>query len=126
MKALGFAGAIVSPELGSKGYIQLARQRPLALGIVLSGNWPLCVSRTKAQSLKINESFNSPRGEAAWLARHGNDYWMYPNWKLDLRAHQKTLKQAGYSLFVHLNEPLPKKVKLKRRPGLWNWDLDLK
>ena len=125
-KSLGLGGVIVSPELGREGYLELARRRPLALGIVLSGNWPLCVSRTKASTLKINEPFNSPRGEAAWLTRQGNDYWMYPNWKLDLTGHKKILRQAGYSLFVHLNEPLPKKVKLKRRPGLWNWDLDLK
>jgi putative protease len=125
-KSLGLVGVIVTPELGREGYLQLARQRPLALGIVLSGNWPLCVSRTKAQALKINEPFNSPRGEAAWLTRHGRDYWMYPNWKLDLVTHKKTLQQAGYSLFVHLNEPVPKKVKMKRRPGLWNWDLDLR
>ena len=125
-KSLGLAGVIVSPELGREDYLQLARQRPLALGIILSGNWPLCVSRTKAKALKTNEPFNSPMGEAAWLTRHGSDYWMYPNWKLDLKAHKKILQQAGYSLFVHLNEPLPKKVKLKRRPGLWNWDLDLK
>jgi putative protease len=125
-KSLGFAGAIVSPELGREGYLQLARQRPFALGIIISGNWPLCVSRTKAQALEINEPFTSPRGEAAWLAQHGSGYWLYPNWKLDLLAHQNELQKAGYSLFVHLNEPLPKKVKLKRRPGLWNWDLSLR
>jgi putative protease len=126
LKSLGFSGAIVSPELGRNGYLQLARQRPFALGMVVSGNWPLCVSRTKAQALNINEPFTSPRGEAAWLARYGRDYWMFPNWRLDLLAHQNELKKAGYSLFVHLNEPMPKKVKLKRRPGLWNWNLDLK
>ena len=124
-KSLGLAGVIVSPELGREDYLQLARQRPLALGIVLSGNWPLCVSRTKAQALKINEPFNSPRGETAWLTRHASDYWMYPNWKLDLLAHKEILRETGYSMFVHLNEPLPKKLKLKRRPGLWNWDLSL-
>jgi putative protease len=123
---MGLAGAIVSPELGRDGYLQLASQRPLALGIIISGNWPLCVSRAKAQDLNIDEPFTSPRGEQAWLTRYGRDYWLFPNWKLDLLVHKPELQNAGYSLFVHLNEPLPKTVKLKRRPGLWNWNLNLR
>jgi putative protease len=125
-KSMGLAGAIVSPELGRDGYLQLASQRPLALGIIISGNWPLCVSRAKAQDLNIDEPFTSPRGEQAWLTRYGRDYWLFPNWKLDLLVHKPELQNAGYSLFVHLNEPLPKTVKLKRRPGLWNWNLNLR
>jgi putative protease len=50
---------------------------------------------------------------------------VYPNWKLDLRSHQKALERAGYKLFVYLIEPIPKDVKLKKRPGLWNWELEL-
>ncbi|MCJ7829970.1 MAG: U32 family peptidase, partial [Desulfobacterales bacterium] len=42
---MGFAGAFVSPELGREDYLQLPRNSPLPLGIVLSGCWPLCVSR---------------------------------------------------------------------------------
>ena len=126
LKPLGFSGAVVSPELGRQGYLQLARHRPFPLGMVISGNWPLCVSRTKAPTLKLNTPFTSPRGEAAWLAQHDGNFWMFPNWKLDLLAHRNELQKAGYSLFVHLNEPLPKKMKLKRRPGLWNWDISLR
>jgi putative protease len=124
-RSLGFSGVIASPELGREGFYQLARQRSLPLGIVISGNWPLCVSRTKAQNLKIGEPFASPKGEYSWLARHGRDYWLYPNWKLDLQAHKDELHQMGYSLFVYLNEPVPKAVKLKQRPGLWNWKVKL-
>ncbi len=29
-------------------------------------------------------------------------------------------------MFVHLAEPVPSKVKMKKRPGLWNWNLKLK
>ena len=122
---MGFSGAIASPELGREGYFQLARQRSLPLGIVMSGNWPLCVSRTKAQNLKIDEPFASPKGEYNWLAQYGRDYWLYPNWKLDLQMHKAELQQTGYSLFVYLNEPVPKAVKLKKRPGLWNWKISL-
>jgi putative protease len=125
-KSMGFSGAIASPELGREGYFQLARQRSLPLGIVISGNWPLCVSRTKAQNLKIDQPFTSPKGEHTWLAQYGRDYWLFPNWKLDLQVHKDELQKTGYSLFVYLNEPVPKAVKLKKRPGLWNWKLDLK
>jgi putative protease len=31
------------------------------------------------------------------------------------------LRRAGYGLFVHLVEPMPKHVTLKERPGVWNW-----
>jgi putative protease len=65
-------------------------------------------------------------GEQAWATRHGSDYWIYPNWKLDLRAHKNELRKAGYALFIDLIEPLPKGVKMKRRKGLWNWDINLR
>ena len=65
------------------------------------------------------------KGEEAWVRKYGSDYWVYPNWKLDIRAKQDVLRKAGYTLFVQLIEPLPKGVKLKKRRGLWNWDLNL-
>jgi len=35
------------------------------------------------------------------------------------------LQRAGYSLFLHLHEPVPKDIRLKRRPGVWNWTIGL-
>ena len=75
--------------------------------------------------MKTGRSFTSPKGEQAWVRQYGSDYWMFPNWELDIRVKQDLLQKAGYSLFVHLIEPLPKGVKLKKRPGLWNWNLNL-
>ena len=124
--AMGFSGAVVSPELGAEDYLQLPRHSPIPLGIVIAGNWPLCVARTLAQDVQHNKAFSSPMGEQAWVTRHGPDYWIYPNWKLDLRVHKKALYKAGYSLFVDLIEPLPKGVKMKQRKGLWNWDIKLR
>jgi putative protease len=123
---LGFSGAIVSPELGSEDFIQLPRQCPLPLGIVSAGNWPLCVARSAAEEVKMEKPFASPKGEQAWITRYGLDYWIYPNWQLDLSDKRKALQKAGYSLFVNLAEPVPKEVKLKKRPGLWNWEHSLK
>jgi putative protease len=124
--AMGFSGAVVSPELGAEDYLQLPRHSPIPLGIVIAGNWPLCVARTLAEDIQQNKAFSSPMGEQAWVTRHGPDYWIYPNWKLDLRVHKKALDKAGYSLFIDLIEPLPKGVKMKKRKGLWNWDTKLR
>jgi putative protease len=126
IQSLGFSGVIVSPELGEKDYLDLPGQSPLPLGIVLSGNWPLCTSRTLAQQIKLNEPFVSPRGEVAWAAKHGWDYWIYPNWKLDLSSKREMLLQAGYRCFVHLLEPVPQKIVMKKRPGLWNWAVGMR
>jgi putative protease len=124
--AMGFSGAVVSPELGAEDYLQLPQHSPIPLGIVIAGNWPLCVARTLAEDVQQNKAFSSPMGEQAWATRHGPDYWIYPNWKLDLRVHKKALHRAGYALFVDLIEPLPKGVKMKKRKGLWNWDIKLR
>ncbi len=124
--AMGFSGAIVSPELGAEDYLQLPRHSPIPLGIVVAGNWPLCVARTLAEDVQQDKAFSSPMGEKAWATRHGPDYWIYPNWKLDLRVHKKTLHKAGYAFFVDLIERLPKGVKMKKRKGLWNWDTKLR
>ncbi|MDH3356293.1 MAG: U32 family peptidase, partial [Desulfobacteraceae bacterium] len=125
LASLGYKGAIVTPELGQKDFLSLPEQSPMPLGIVLSGNWPLCISRALSNDLETETSFTSPKGEAAWVRKYESDYWVYPNWKLDLGIKRKSLEKAGYRLFVHLLEPIPKDVALKKRPGLWNWDLEL-
>jgi putative protease len=125
MASMGFAGGIVSPELGKKDYLQLPRLSPIDLGIVIAGNWPLCISRSLAQGLEQGKAFSSPKGEDAWVTKYGPDYWVFPNWKIDLRTQKNLLQQAGFSLFVNLVEPLPKTVTLKKRQGLWNWNAEL-
>jgi putative protease len=122
---LGFAGAIVSPELGGADILSLPGMSPLPLGVLLSGNWPLCVARTVAAELETGPAFISPKGEEAWVARHGPLFWVYPNWRLDLRDRRGEMEKAGYRLFVHLVEPVPAPVKLKQRPGGWNWQAGL-
>jgi len=125
LASLGYKGAIVTPELGQKDFLSLPKQSPLPLGIFLSGNWPLCISRALSNDLKTETSFTSPKGESAWVKKYESDYWVYPNWKLDLSIKRASLEKAGYQLFVHLLEPIPKDVVLKKRPGLWNWELEL-
>ena len=125
LASFGFAGAVVSPELGSRDYFLLPKHSSIPLGIVISGNWPLSISRILPKNLKTGMPFISPKGEEAWVRKYGSDFWVYPNWKLDIRTKKNELQRAGYSLFVHLIEPLPVEVKLKKRPGLWNWNLGL-
>lgn len=122
---MGFAGAIVSPELGKSDVSALPGQSPLPLGVVTGGHWPLCVSRTAPEGLQPGKPFFSPRNEAAWAVRHGSDFWLFPNWPVDLSAHREALKMAGYRLFVYLGESVPAGVPVKKRPGLWNWELGL-
>jgi len=126
VESMGFNGAIVSPELGAENYMQLPQHSPLPLGIVIAGNWPLCIARTLVPDMQQDKAFSSPRGEHAWVTRYDTDYWVYPNWQLDLRAQKKVLQKAGYSLFVHLIEPLPKTIRMKKREGLWNWKTKLR
>ena len=125
LASMGVFGVIVSPELGGAEYISLPSKSPLPLGIVVSGHWPLCVSRIMASELQPGQPFTSPKGEQAWARAYGSDFWVFPNWPVDLTAKTGDLKQAGYKMLVHLLEPLPKKVKLKDRPGLWNWKIGL-
>jgi putative protease len=125
VKSLGFSGAIVSPELKGNDYFDLARHSPLPLGIVISGNWPLCISRTISKDFKTDFPFTSPKGEQAWVGQYGSNYWVYPNWKLDLTQYKERLRKAGFRLFVNLVEPLPRKIQLKKRPGIWNWNSGL-
>jgi putative protease len=125
IETMGFNGAIVSPELGAEDFLRLPQHSPIPLGIVIAGHWPLCVARSIAEEIKLNRPFASPRGEQAWVTRHGSDFWIYPNWKLDLQARKKALQKAGYTLAVNLIEPVPKSVRLKKRPGVWNWETKL-
>lgn len=125
-KTMGFAGSFISPELGETDILTLCRQRPLPLGIVLSGHWPLVISRTLAEDTKLRVPFDSPRGEQAWADRHGPDYWIFPNWRLDLTEKRDILQRAGIQMFAHLEESVPPGVNLKKRPGLWNWKIGLK
>jgi putative protease len=125
-KMLGGQGVIVSPELGKTDLETLAGKSVLPVGIVVSGFWPFCVSRVLADDLKIDQPFVSPKGEQGWARRDNQLYWIYPNWPVDLRAAQEQLKKAGFRMFVHLDEPVPKAVKIKHRPGLWNYNIGLK
>lgn len=125
LKSLGFSGAIVSPELDKDTLCTLPQKSELPLGIVIYGSWPLGISRIISQDLKTNQPFTSPKGETAWLAKYNNNYFIFPNWYLDLRPKKEQLQKAGFSFFVNLHEPIPRGIKIKNRPGIWNWNLKL-
>ena len=125
VERLGFVGAIVSPELGAEDVLRMPQLCPIPLGIVIAGSWPLCVARSMSDGIQLDKPFTSPKGEQAWATRYGSDYWVFPNWKLDLQSRNKALQKSGYRLLVTLVEPLPKGVMFKKRLGEWNWKTNL-
>jgi len=126
LSSIGCKGVIVSPELGHTDTISMPKNSRLPLGIVISGNWPLCVSRTLANDIEPEVAFNSPKREQAWVKQYDTDFWVYPNWKLDIRNKKNELIKAGYRMFVTIHESIPSGVQMKKRPGLWNWNIGLK
>lgn len=121
----GFSGAIASPELGMDDYVALASRSPLPLGVVIRGQWPMCVSRIHPPELPPGDVVESPKGERFWTAVHDGDLWLYPNWRLDFDPMKSRFMAAGYRMFVRLVEPIPKGLELKNRPGLWNLETGL-
>jgi putative protease len=122
---MGFAGAFVSPELDREGFLELPGLSPLPLGVLVKGLHPLCVSRIRSESLKERDPFQSPKGEQFWSRTYGNLVWTFPNWELDLSGKWTELEKAGYAMFARLHEPMPDRVAVKERQGLWNWDLKM-
>jgi U32 family peptidase len=125
LKRYGFSGAIVSPELDKETFLALPRSSELPIGAILYGNWPLAVSRIVSKEIKIGQIFTSPKGEGEWVSKSNNNYYIFPQWCLDLNSKREELKKAGYTLFASLHENIPCGVKIKTRPGLWNWNLNL-
>ncbi len=125
LKQFGFSGAIVSPELDQETFCSLPKNSELPLGIVIYGNWPLGISRIISKDLKTDQAFTSPMGETAWISKHNSNYVVFPNWVLDLTSKKEMLTKAGFSLFVNIHENIPRGIKMKSRPGLWNWNLKL-
>lgn len=125
LKDMGFSGAIVSPELDRDTFLSLPENSMLPLGVLIFGNWPIAVSKIVSQDLELNQLFFSPKGEGAWIEKFFGYYAVFPQWCLDLREKRKELQDAGYTMFTHMEQKLPKGIQLKNRPGLWNWNLKL-
>lgn len=125
LKHQGFSGAIVSPELESQTLLSLPQSSCLPLGAVCRANWPMAISRIAAPDLNIGKGFKSPMGEVAWTSKFNATYYTFPNWFLDLSSKTQDLQQAGYVMLVNLFENIPKGIRMKPRPGTWNWNLKL-
>lgn len=119
---MGFTGAFVSPELDREDLLALPKQSPLPLGMVLSGFWPMGISRFGLLGIKPDEPFISPKGEPFWAKRYGSNIWLYPGWPMDLTAKRQELSNAGYSFFAHIQENPPANLPELRRESLFNWD----
>lgn len=122
LKKMGFSSVIVSPELSEEDYLALPAQSPLPLGIVISGYFPVGITRHSIDPLKQNEGWFSPKREGFWARRFGQNVWMYPAWPLDLSSHQQALDRAGYSTFIQFAEHPPKTIT-PGRTSEFNWGI---
>lgn len=125
LKDMGFVGAFVSPELGEKDILSLPRMSSLPMGIVLSGYWPMGISRHGIAPLKPEEPFQSPKGEEFWARRYGQNVWIYPAWPLDIAGRRPALEKAGYSMFATFAEWPPRSVGEAKRTSEFNWSVDM-
>jgi putative protease len=125
LRALGFTGAVAGPELGREDLLALPSCSPLPLGIVLSGFWPVGLSRFGVEGLNGKETFRSPKGEEFFLRRYGENLWIYPTWPLNLHDKRAELERAGYAFFIHMEESVPRGVNVPARPGEFNWNIGL-
>jgi len=122
---MGFAGAIVSPELSGQDILALPSHSPLPLGLVAQGAWPLGLSRALSGEVKTCQPLVSPKEEGLWAVKYDRTYWIYPNWEVDLLQYREALVKAGYGLFVDLREPLPRDVPRRGRSSRFNWEVGL-
>lgn len=125
LKGLGFSSAIISPELPAEDVYALAKKPIIPLGIVVKGLWPFGISRILADEVKEETPIKSPMHEVAWVRKHGQNYWIYPGWEMDLTSEIKHLEGAGIKTFVYLHEPWPRTVPRPRRTSTFNWKLKL-
>jgi putative protease len=123
LRKMGFDGAVVAPELSGEEYLSLPRKSPLPLGVVTHGLWPLGISRTISQDIKACEPIVSPKGEVCFMTRYGQNFWIYPNWELNLLDKEEALAKAGYLHLIHMREPMPKTVEKNERGFVFNWDI---
>jgi putative protease len=76
--------------------------------------------------MRLRVPFDSPRGEQAWVDQFGPDYWVFPNWRLDINENRALPDQAGMQMFAPLEEPVSKAMTIKKGPGFWIWEIGLK
>ena len=62
LEQAGFAGAFVSPELGRETFLELPKISPLPLGMVLTGLWPLALSRVLSEAITRTSPSPVPGG----------------------------------------------------------------
>ena len=122
---MGCVGAFASPELNREDALGLAATSPLPLGFVTYGLWPMGITRVQPEGFRTDKPMASPKGEVCWARRYGQNTWIFPGWGIDLRNKERELSEAGYTLFAHIFEPVPREIPKPTRISTFNWDLNL-
>lgn len=117
----GVKGVVISPELKREDYLEISQNSPLPLGILVYGLWPYTISRTKHPSVPVFKPIISPKKEKLWIADMGKNFYVYPNWVIDLRKEIPILKKAGFVMFLELHIPLTKTIKKETAPYKFNF-----
>ncbi|MEA2061425.1 MAG: U32 family peptidase [Thermodesulfobacteriota bacterium] len=125
LKKIGFSGVIVSPELDRDNFLTLPENASLPIGVIIQGNFPLAISRQVSEDLNQDRVFSSPMKENAWVSQTDGNYWVFPDWILDFNEKRGEMIRAGFVRFITINETVPKGIEMKKRQGLWNWELRL-
>lgn len=125
LQDMGITGAVVSPELSEQDFMSMPAYSPLPLGIVISGLWPLGVSRVKVEGAGAETPLYSPKKEICWHRKYDQNHWIYPGWELDITQHRGILAKAGYAAFIRINEPWPKPVPKPQRTSQYNWNIKM-
>ncbi|WP_461208392.1 peptidase U32 family protein [Desulfocurvus sp. DL9XJH121] len=125
VRDMGCVGAFVSPELSREDALALPATSPVPLGFVTYGLWPLGITRVPPEGFRTDKPLTSPKGEVCWARRYGQNTWIYPGWGIDLRNKERELAEAGYTMFAHIFEPVPREVPAPTRTSTFNWDLTL-
>lgn len=125
LAGMGFCAAFASVELSGKDMLALAETSPLPLGAILSGFWPIGISRFTMDGGREKEGLTSPKKELFWTRRYGEDLWLYADRPLDLAQHRTALEEAGYAFFARVEEKLPAGLAACGRTSSFNWSLEL-
>ncbi len=114
---MGFSSAYVSPELARDDFLALPAASPIPLGVIISGMWPLGISRIMADEANLMSPMYSQKKKSAGLASTGKATGYIPAgrsisltnakcWKMLATQCSFISKNHGPKQYRHQTEPV--------------------